>query len=201
MRSPRTSTPATRPSLDAHARQGVDAHLAAVRLDEVRAPAPRTSRAAAAAASRAPRRARSGPNISREHARRRARRGFVRRLIQRRHGQRLPQPLASRRRLAVRRSHRATVIVAGIRHHGRCVRARDARRRSDGAMRSADKPIAPRQRVPPQHAGEQVQRRRAAAGSAAPTAGLAIEERHFERRLSAHVSCAPIRRRNPNVSG
>ena len=97
IRSPRTSTPCDSSAGDRIARERARrAHFPAALLD-VRA---RRLGVHLVAAARAGSTIAAidgiGPEHLREHAHERRRRGFSRRLVQRRHGQRLPQPLAER---------------------------------------------------------------------------------------------------------
>ena len=103
-----------------------------------------------------------------------ARGGVVDRLVQRRHRQRLPQQLDQPRRLPVPRSHSRTVWrSAGCRHrgHGGPARGRCASQHRE--------PIAPAERVPAHHAGEQVQRRRQRRTREPRRASVAIDRRRW----------------------
>ena len=100
---------------------------------------------------------RIGPEHLRQHADERRRGGVVRRLVEGRDCQRLPQPVAELPALAVRREplRDGAGCTADTFRSAATPCAHDAA----GPPASNRKAVAPRHRVPIEHAGEQVQRR------------------------------------------
>ena len=174
-RSPRTSTPRDAAVSITTRASAFDAHLSAARsMKRARRLGVHLVRAAASAA-RATTSVAIRPEHLGQHADEGRRRGDIRRLVQRRDRQRLPQPLAKPSALAVRVSHsRDGAGWLGARPF-RCGGAPSARDGAGppGASRRADRARAARPSRGRRRAGAAAT---AAAGSAAPSVAVACRD-------------------------
>ena len=146
-------------SIRQHARERARAHLPAAALDEGAAPVPRTSACSGRIGSAIAEAGAIRPEHLGQHSDERRRARLVRRLIERREGQRLPQPV---RQLPVwpwrAASSRPSCRRRSRHPPGRArARARAPQRRRHPQDRQRDRATAAR---PTQHAAEQMQRRR-----------------------------------------
>ena len=195
------STAATPPSRQRDLSRRAGAHRAAVRLDERRAPARRTSGAAAWSAARSP------PRADRRRTSRPARARTAAPPPARAADSAPPAPAAptasrAAARLAVANQPVLDRLAGRRRHspsHAGAARARACC--SGAAIRSTDSRSRHVERVPVEHAGEQMQRRRQRRAREPRPPPVAIDHRHRELRLRA--GRCPARRssrRNANVS-
>ena len=181
--TPATASPATH---DLRGRAGPD--RAAGALDVLARRLARTSGAAAWSAAQSPPRAASAPNISARTRAKGRRRRLIGRLIERRDRQRIHS--ISRMRAVwplriepvLRPSRPATRL-------SRSTPGLSSRRAlfSGVAMPDRREAIAPRQRVPVEHAGREMKRRRQRRARQPRAHAGPVDHRHAELRLQAHV--------------
>ena len=127
------------------------------------------------------------PEHLREHPREGGRRGLIRRLIERRERQRGPQHLTNARRLAVSHEPALDRLSRRRRFHGRPRPELSARVLQWRRHPQRGQTIPPRKRLPLEHPGDEMERCRQRRTCEARAPQGAIDHRHRELRIEAHV--------------